>query len=147
MTQVYADRVPYDDGISLLEVASFVLRRRRLILVSTFAGALLALVVTLMWPLKYTATASFLPHGGDQEGLSGVSGLAQQFGFSIPRLGNAERSPEFYQDLLQSREILAGLVRLGVEVVTATGVTNVDLAEHLRALPEEYVGIPQARAR
>ena len=130
VTQAHADRVLYDDEISLLEVASLVLRRRRLILVSTFAGALLALVAALMSPLEYTATASFLPHGGDREGLSGVSGLAQQFGFSIPRSGGAERSPEFYQDLLQSRWILDGMVRSDAEVVAATGVTAVDLAEH-----------------
>ena len=134
------DRASYDDEISFLEVASVVLRRRRPILVSTFAGALLALVVALRSPLEYTATASFLPHGGDQGGLSGVSGLAQQFGFSIPRSGNAERSPEFYQDLLQSREILTGVVRPGVEVVTTTGVTRVELGEHFKIqgeTPEE----------
>ena len=94
VTQAQADPAVHNDEISLLKVASLVLRRRRLILVSTFAGVLLALVVALMSPLKYTATASFLPHGGDQGGLSGVSGLAQQLGFSIPRSGNAERSLE-----------------------------------------------------
>jgi len=132
VTQVHAHQVPYDDKISLLDVASLVLRRRRLILVSAFAGALLALVVVLRSPLEYTATASFLPHGRDQGGRSGISSLAQQFGFSIPRSGGAERSPEFYQDLLQSREILDGVVRSGVEVVTAAGVTQVDLAEHFK---------------
>ena len=130
MTKVHADHVPPDDEISLLEVVILVLRRRRLILVSTFAGALLGIVVGLLSPLEYTATASFLPHGGDQGGLSGVSGLAQQFGFAIPRSTDAERSPEFYRDLLQSREILTGVVNSGVEVVTATGVTKVDLGEH-----------------
>ena len=100
-----------------------------LILLSTLLGALLAFVVSLMSPQAYTATASFLPHGGDQGGLSGVSGLAQQFGFSIPRSGDADRSPEFYQDLLQSRAILAEVVTRGVEVATAAGVTSLDLAE------------------
>ena len=130
MTQVHADPVPYDDEISLLAVASVVLRRRRLMLVSTFAGALLALVAALRTPLEYTAITSFLPNTGEQGGFSGVAGLAQQFGFSIPRAGAAERSLEFYRDLLQSREILGGLVASGVEVVTATHVTKVDLAEH-----------------
>lgn len=140
VTQVHAGQVSYDDEISLLDVASFVLRRRRVVLVSTFVGALLALVVALMSPLEYTATASFLPHGGEQGGFSGVAGLAQQFGFSIPRSGGAERSPEFYRDLLQSREILDGVVRSGVEVATAAGVTNVDLAGHFEIegeTPEE----------
>jgi uncharacterized protein involved in exopolysaccharide biosynthesis len=140
VTQVHTHQVPYDDEISLLELVSLVLRRRRLIILSTFAAALVALVVSFMTPMGYTATASFLPHGGNQAGLSGVSGLAQQFGFSIPRSGDAERSPEFYQDLLRSREILNGVIRPGVEVFTATGVTRVDLSDHFRIkgeTPEE----------
>ena len=130
VTKMDANPVPHDDEVSLLDVASFVLRRRRLMLVSMFAGGLVALVGVLRSPLEYTATTSFLPHTGEQGGFSGVAGLAQQFGFSIPRAGGAERSPGFYQDLLQSREILGGLVTSGVEVVTAAGVTRVDLAEH-----------------
>ena len=77
-----------------------------------------------------------------------MAGLAQQFGFSIPRSGNAERSPEFYQDLIQSREILDKVVRLGVEVGTAAGVTNVDLAEHFEIegeTPEERNALTRRR--
>ena len=129
VTHVHADEVPYGDEISLLDVASLVLRRRRLILVWTLMGALLALVVALVSPLEYTATASFVPLGGNQRGLSEVFGVAQQLGFTIPQSGGAEQSPAFYQDLLQSREILDGVVRSGFEVVTAAGVTQVDLAD------------------
>ena len=134
------NRASYDDEISLLRVVSVGLRQRRLILLSTFGGALLALLVAFVSPLEYTASVSFLPHVGDQAALSGFSGLAQQFGFSIPRSINAERSPEFYQDLLRSREILSGLVRPGVEVATAAGSTRVDLAEYFEVkgeTPEE----------
>jgi uncharacterized protein involved in exopolysaccharide biosynthesis len=120
----------YEDEISLLDVASVVLRQRRLIVVSTVVGMLLALVMALTTPLEFTASASFLPHGGDQGGLSGAAGLAAQFGFSIPRSGNAERSPEFYQDLLQSREILDAVVRSGVEVPSPAGASTIDLVEH-----------------
>jgi uncharacterized protein involved in exopolysaccharide biosynthesis len=131
MNQMDTHQVPNEHETSLLDLVSILLRRRRLILVSTFAGALVALVVALRTPLEYTATTSFLPNVGEQQGgLSGVSSLAQQFGLSIPRSGGASRSPEFYDDLLQSREILDGLVKSGVEVVTAAGVTRVDLVEH-----------------
>jgi len=136
VTQVQWEQVPYDDEVSFFGVASLVLRRRRLIVASTFVGALVALGVALTSPLEYTATVSFLPLGRDQGGLAGAVGLAQQFGFSIPSAGNAERSPEFYQDLLQSRQILAGVVRPGVEIVTATGVATVDLAEHFEIVGE-----------
>jgi tyrosine-protein kinase Etk/Wzc len=121
----------YEDEISLLEVASMVLRRRQVIVVSTFVCTMLALVFALQTPFQYTATLSFLPVGTDQGGLSRVSGLAQQFGFSVPRSGGGERSPAFYEGLLKSRKILEGVVESGIEVVTPTGSTFVDLVEHL----------------
>ena len=123
------DPETFDDQISLLELASLVLRRRRLILLSTFAGVALALVLAFTSPIEYTATASFMSQEEEQAGLAGFSGLAQQFGFAMPRTGGSQRSPEFYQDLLRTREIVASVVESGVEVVTAAGVTTVDLAE------------------
>ena len=143
VTQVHADHVPYDEELSLLEVASIVVRRRRLIFVWTLVGALLGVGVALITSPKYTTASSFLPNEGDQAGLAGLAGMAgmaQQFGFAIPRSSDAAQSPEFYQDLLQSNEILSGVIRAGVEVVTATGVTRVDLGEHFKIrgkTPEE----------
>ena len=140
VTQVHADQVPYDDALSLLKVASLVVRRRRLIFVSTLVGALLGVGVALISPPKYTTTSSFLPNEADQAGLAGVAGLAQQFGFEIPRSSDAAQSPEFYRDLLLSKEILSGVLRAGMEVVTAAGVTRVDLGEHFKIkgnTPEE----------
>ena len=97
-----------DNEVSLLEVVSFTLRRRRLILISAFGGILLALVSISLASLQYTATASFTPQGGgdSSSGVSGLSGLAQQFGVSIPRSSDAARSLQFYQDLVTSRGIL-----------------------------------------
>ena len=133
-------QVPYDDEISFLEVVSLVVRRRRLILVVTLVGALLGVGFALRASPEYTTTASFLSNEGDQGGLAGVAGLAQQFGLAIPRSSGNARSPEFYRDLLRSREILSGMVRTGVDVVTANGVTRVDLGEHFEIkgdTPEE----------
>ena len=126
------DRTGDDGGMSLLQVVGLVLRRRRLIILWTLVGMLIALGFALRTPLIYTATFSFIPHGGEQSGLSGVSSLAQQFGLTLPRSRAAERSPEFYQDLLQSREIMDGLARSDVEMVVAGRVTHVDLAEHFK---------------
>jgi uncharacterized protein involved in exopolysaccharide biosynthesis len=120
----------YDDEISLIEVASFVVRRRRVIVLSVLVCVLLTLPIALTTQLEYRASASFLPHGGEQGGLAGAAGLAAQFGFSVPGSGGSERSPDFYQELLKSREILDGLVRDGVRVVTPTHDTTVNLAEH-----------------
>jgi uncharacterized protein involved in exopolysaccharide biosynthesis len=122
----------YDDEISLFEVASFVVRRRLFIVLPAILGVLLTLPAVLTTTFEYTATASFLPNGGGQGGFAGAAGLAAQFGFSMPRSGGSERSPEFYQELLESREILDGLVRDGVRVVTPTQDTTLNLAEHFR---------------
>jgi len=120
----------YDHEISLIEVASVLLRRRRVIVLSVMVSVLLTLPIALTMKLEYRASASFLPNGGEQGGLAGAAGLAAQFGFSMPRSGGSERSPEFYQELLKSREILDGLVRDGVRVVTPTQDTMVHLAQH-----------------
>ena len=87
----------------------------------------------------YTTEVSFLAHNTERPGLANVAGLAQQFGFSLPG-SSGERLPEFYQNLLRSRQILEGVVGTDVEVVTPAGVTLVDLAEHFEIegeTPEE----------
>jgi uncharacterized protein involved in exopolysaccharide biosynthesis len=83
----------YDPEISLFDVASTLLRRRRVIVLSVLAGVLLTLPIALTTKVEYRASASFLPHGGEQGGLAGAAGLAAQFGISMPRSGGSERSP------------------------------------------------------
>jgi uncharacterized protein involved in exopolysaccharide biosynthesis len=121
---------PYPEEISLIAVASFLVRRRWVIVLSALAGILVVLPGILNVKLEYIASASFLPNGAGAGGSAGAAGLAAQFGFSMPRSGGSERSPEFYQDLLKSRKILDGLVQGGVPVITPAGVTMVDLVEH-----------------
>ena len=110
VTQVHTDQGQYEDQLSLLQVASLVVRRRRLIFVLTLVGTLLGVGFAFLSPPEYTTTASFLANEGDQGALSGAAGLAQQFGFALPSSNGAARSPEFYRDLLQSREILSGVI-------------------------------------
>ena len=105
VTQVQADQVTHDAEFSFFDVASLVLRQRKLIVVSALACVLFAFVVVLFTEREYTATTSFVPHGSDQGGFSGVASLAQQFGFSLPQsIAGSERTPEFYRDLLGSRD-------------------------------------------
>jgi len=146
VSQGPAAQVPYGHEIVLLDVASFVIRRRLVIIASTFVGTLLAFVVTLTAKFEYTATASFLPHQGDQGGLTGASSLAQQFGLSMPRSADAGRSPQFYQDLLESRSVLDAIVLSGVEVPTADGPGTIDLAEHF-LIKNQVPEIRQAMTR
>jgi uncharacterized protein involved in exopolysaccharide biosynthesis len=149
-----------EDEISIIEVASFVVRRRLFIVLSALVGVLLTLPIALMTEREYVATASFLPNGGEQGGFAGAAGLAAQFGFSMPRSGGSERSPDFYEALIKSREILDAVVRDGVQMLTPDGMKFVDLAAHFeigastveerseltrRRLAEEVVGVSVVR--
>jgi len=121
----------YEDDLSLIEMGSLVLRHRKLILVPALVGIIAAFAYILLGSSTYTATASFSPHYGEQGGTAGLSGLAQQFGVSVPRSSdNANRSLEFYQDLIRSREILDGAIDSGVVVPSIDGMSTVDLTEY-----------------
>jgi uncharacterized protein involved in exopolysaccharide biosynthesis len=131
---------PYGREIALIDIVSLVIRRRLVIIASTFVSTSLALLMALTAEFQYTATASFLSHEGSQGGFSGASSLAQQFGFSIPRSADAGRSPQFYQDLLESRSILDAIVLSGISVTTSDESRTIDLAEYFlidNEVPEE----------
>ena len=137
---------PPPESLSVLEVVSIVVRQRRLLLSATFVGALLGGLGAFLSPVMYTAEVSFLTRNPEQAGLASVGGLAQQFGFSLPGSTGSARSPEFYQNLLRSRQILEGLVESELELVTTAGVTLIDLAEHFE-IEGETVEQRHARTR
>ena len=121
-----------DEGeISLLAVGALFLRGRRTLVLATLAGGLLGASVGLRSPLLYKVSASFV----SQEATSsagGLAGLAGQFGVRIPGASGGE-SPEFYQELLTSREVLSGVVNRRYDpepgATNATSVPLLDLAE------------------
>jgi len=62
-------------------------------------------VITYLIPPTFVAEAAFVPEGRGAAGLSGaLSGLASQFGVAFGS-GTGD-SPEFYVDLIKSRELL-----------------------------------------
>ena len=73
------------------------------------AGAILAGISLFFKPALYRASASFVPQGTDAA-KSGLASLAGQFGVSIPG-NNGGLTPEFYGQLLRSREILNVIVK------------------------------------
>ena len=97
-----------DEEVSLFAVATMLLRNRWRIARWALAGALLAGILVLFKPAKYTASASFIPQGTDVN-RSGLATLAGQFGLSIP--GNQTLSPDFYANLLRAKTILLPIVR------------------------------------
>ena len=97
------------DDISLLAVATTLLRNRWRIARWALAGAILGLLSVLLRPASYVATASFVPQN-NEAARSGLSALAGQFGVSVP-LGNQSVSPEFYSMLIRSRALLDPIAR------------------------------------
>jgi uncharacterized protein involved in exopolysaccharide biosynthesis len=92
------------DRISVLELVNVMLKRRRLTIGFPIVVAVVAAVITLIVPPKFTATATFVPETESEElSLPGLAGLAAQFGVALP-LGAAS-SPQFYADVLKSRTL------------------------------------------
>ncbi len=96
-----------DAAVSLWSYANVLLRRRGLVLGLPLTMGLLVGILSLLSPRQYTASASFVPQepGSAQAGLGQ---LASQFGLTSPR--SLTSSPQFYADLLQSRDVLREVV-------------------------------------
>lgn len=93
------------EEISLLELANVLLRRWKFVLGFPIAAAVIAAIISLILPPKYTAQSVFFPEQ-EATGLelpAGVAGLAAQFGVSIP--SGAGASPQFYADVIGSRTL------------------------------------------
>lgn len=73
-----------------------------------FAGAAVAYTVTR--PPAYTSTARFYAQSETSSPLSGLSGVAAQFGIDVGSQ-EAGRSPDFYADLLTTDRILEAAVQ------------------------------------
>lgn len=88
-------------------LAGVALRNRYLMLALPLVSGTVAGLKVVLSPRQYAASASFVP----QEPSSGdvrIGQLASQFGLAPAR--SSTTSPQFYADLLRSREILRGVV-------------------------------------
>jgi uncharacterized protein involved in exopolysaccharide biosynthesis len=95
-----------NDEISLLELASVLLKRWRLVIGVPLLAALAGALISFVMPSKYTAMATFVPEV-ESEGFSLPSGLAVvmgQLGVSVPGIGGTD-SPDFYVGVLESRTL------------------------------------------
>jgi tyrosine-protein kinase Etk/Wzc len=94
-----------DDELSLLDLLITLLRRKKAILLTTIAGAVLSVAISLALPNVYQATATLLPPQQQQSGaaamLSQLSGLAGAAG-GVPGIKNPS---DLYIGMLKSRTI------------------------------------------
>lgn len=99
------------EEISLIRLVNVLLEHRRIVVGLPLLVAFLVVGYTMLQPRSWTSSASFMPQGGGTGGqLSRISGLAAQFGVNVPT-GESGESPQFYAELLRSREILESAAR------------------------------------
>ena len=118
-----------DDEISLLSLASILIRWRVLIIVFGLAGGLIGLAKGLTSPRLYVATAAFIPQGSES-GASGLALAASQFGIRMPSTGGGW-GPPLYVELLHSRALLEPLA-FDTLVVAERGGARVPVMEVLQ---------------
>jgi uncharacterized protein involved in exopolysaccharide biosynthesis len=134
-----------DDEISLLEIATAILRHWRPIVVLPPILALAVGLSSLVQDRAYAASASFMPQGTEARPAGVASALAQQFGVSLgsDRPGH---SPQFYVDLLRNPAVLRKAAESEYTVVRDDGrVVSATLIE-LYNIPAGAKPVPAWRA-
>jgi uncharacterized protein involved in exopolysaccharide biosynthesis len=104
-----------DDQISVLGLATGLLRHRRAIIGWGLGGALIGLVAALLSTRTYMSTATFIPQGAETA-TSGLALAASQFGIRVPTSGGGW-GPAIYVELLGSRALLDSIAKDTVVVV------------------------------
>jgi uncharacterized protein involved in exopolysaccharide biosynthesis len=95
------------ESVSLVGLAMVLLRYRHVILILALIGGALGTIDAVAATRTYTADASFLPQS--RRSPSALSGLASQLALALPA-EDASQSPQFYVDLVLSRDLLGQLV-------------------------------------
>jgi uncharacterized protein involved in exopolysaccharide biosynthesis len=115
-----------DEDLSLIALATAIFSRFSYVWRTALIVALLAIAYTAIKGVKYVAEAKFTLESGTEK-TSRFSGLASQFGLTLPGNSGAE-TLQFYSELLKSREILRGVASTVYEIKTDDGVKRGDLA-------------------
>ena len=95
------------DDVSLFDALNALLRYRATIVTLTALVTAAMIAFALLRPRSYTSTASFVPEA--TRAPSSLSGLAAQFGVTVPSQQSTESS-QFYVDLLHSKSVLEAAV-------------------------------------
>lgn len=95
----------------------------RIVVAVACAMLVVVVAVRLLLPRTYTATGSFAPQTRDMS--SNLTGLAARFGVTMPASEPSE-SPQFYADLLHSRELLRSVAESTFEVTPGVNRTLAD---------------------
>lgn len=111
------------EELSFLQLLNTILRHWWLLVLVPAVAVVVAVSLTWLQPVRYTAESTFAPATSSGSGPSGIASLAAQVGFDLGGGAGAE-SLDFYVQLLQSRELLQEAVNTRYEVMTPRGETR-----------------------
>jgi len=112
-------------------VTPLLLRRWRIIRWGLY-GAAVGVAVAFVLPERYTATIRFVAQGpSGRMGGAEIARLAQQFGYALDIGPTGVTTPQFYTDLVHTREILEPVVTTRYALSTTAG-DSVDLIGFLK---------------
>jgi len=101
-----------EDEINLIDLFLVFFKRKKMVCSIVFAAIILSVIVSLLLPKMYTATARILP---PQESNSGLSGLLSQTGGALGGLASSfiggESSADLYVGILESRSVADMLIK------------------------------------
>jgi len=115
-----------EQPVSLLSLVNVLLRRRWLIALCTLVGLLLGAKSKAFSGRSYTSTTTFIPVAARSP--SNLSGLAAQLGIGV-QTTDPSQSPQFYVELLTSREVLRPVVLEKFSARTPTGIVSRNLVQ------------------
>lgn len=96
--------------ITLLGVATLLLRERNRPLAFTAVGFVFSVIATLREDRTFTATFFFVPQAPQTHARAGLAGLAGQFGIPLGSIiDRTQQSPQMYADFLRTLEVLAAI--------------------------------------
>lgn len=100
----YTDGSAQPSQVSILRLVNTALERRKLLMSIPIALSAFTLLISMLWPKSYTATAMLAPEQSTPAPGGQILSLASQFGVS---LGSSVNSAGFYAKVLGSDNILA----------------------------------------
>ena len=100
--------VAADPERSIWSYLSVLVAHPRLVLWVPAAALVVTILVSLVLPRQFVASAAFLPQDQASQQVGQLTQIAAQLGLAMPR--SSGTSPQFYEDLLMSREVLRDVV-------------------------------------
>ncbi|SFE82141.1 Wzz/FepE/Etk N-terminal domain-containing protein [Thermophagus xiamenensis] len=101
-----------DDEIDFIALAHVIWDKRKTIFYSIGVAIVIGLLVALLSPVKFSASATILPQTDEKNDLGGLSGLASMAGINISSMmgNNGGIQPDLYPKVIQSYPFLNELV-------------------------------------